>query len=797
VIAVFGFLKKLNRELSPWQQAVRGTLFAVVAGMLCIGWAAFNVSRDASLREATTWKLPENMPEKLSLSMVEVRSIKRKVGNEVQYEYRMRKGNEFSSLGRPVQAALSAHIDRFNSVVKDHKAAKVGLEDALAEMKDSLFVVTVNPKTGKITTRLNDDRRKWDRSPPSSRKLALMAPLYGSLRLDPKYRLCGRDQNLFVVEGGGKAAIDFDAKGHAAAESVTVRGQKDQLWTFRLDKGALLLSGSCVNLNGKPMRGNNITLHPGDIVALENKVFNVQRGGSQVELSFSKQIGRGAVRSYPFGRAFSFIGPTGKGLRGAVGGEALLGPVALFAEGEKRHSLALSFEPFLQRKWSEKIQGLGTENMQGRRTDDKFTPSWASFCLMNANTGEVLVLAQNNPGREWDPNDPVELVGQSKRFNTFRHRGMRSHIWGSAVKPIIAFAALNSYPYLVDLKLADSGAVSRVFGADLNVQLSAHYTKEQNFDEYVQHSNNVYHMALGMAALMECETRSDFDKLLKSVDPKSSVGNVCRVNKESWKKLTSGFVVKGSVGQFGKSRLVQTMNALFSLESEKRFADYGPWRPHDWTGTWPPRNAWGADVATLSMENYRPEEATADGARAFTNFMLGAQRNQWNDVKICEAYSRMITGRFTEATFLRRRNGYVASPMGARLQDAPYTRKSHVWLQDAMRLVTVGKGTAADTVGKAFRKASKPKNLEIYSKTGTIKAWGDRRESSSYGFVLGVPDGDGDFQGDVYTGYLFLKSAKDSKALKKFVSKNLEELIDDLYGNPAVGTKKKSYNNWL
>ncbi|HEY4942740.1 MAG TPA: hypothetical protein VII56_15030 [Rhizomicrobium sp.] len=353
----------------------------------------------------------------------------------------------------------------------------------------------------------------------------------------------------------------------------------------------------------------------------------------------------------------------------------------------------------------------------------------AAITVMDAKTGQLLALASY-------PANASQGAGTRRAWEA--NQNFVNLPIGSAAKPLFSSAILEIWPALSTLAIQEhgTGSYDNLLGLHiapaLNEEASFGDLSWITFDDFMQRSSNIYAATLMMLATSLDPFKQDMTR------PSAPY------------RLAGGARDHLPVLQIAQGNVLDTISCcvkwpdelarLYDIQVEdierqgetSIFADdrydKALWRPllaalpdarflrQDNLNSVSPARV---NLQLNNVRNFRTEYLT---------LILGASTSRWNNVKLAEAYARLVTGRRVEARLTE--GGPPPPPMlGCNSGDDPdglFCPKSRDVLLHAMALVAVGSGTAAGQVSAklaplAAEAARRGEVLGFYSKTGTPK----------------------------------------------------------------------------
>lgn len=352
----------------------------------------------------------------------------------------------------------------------------------------------------------------------------------------------------------------------------------------------------------------------------------------------------------------------------------------------------------------------------------------AAITVMDAKTGQLLALASY-------PANASQGAGTRRAWEA--NQNFVNLPIGSAAKPLFSSAILEIWPGLATLAIPPHGpgGYDNLLGLHIGPMLNEEASFGPGwitFDDYMQRSSNIYAATLMMLATSLDPFKQDMSKPSTPYRLEGGArdhlptlqiaqGNVldtiscCVKWPDELARLydirSEDIERQGETSIFADDRYDKTLwRPLLAALPDARFL-----RQDNLNSVSPAR----VDLQLNNVRNFRTEYLT---------LILGASTSRWNNVKMAEAYARLVTGRRVEARLTE--NGPPPPPMlGCNAGNDPdglFCPKSRDVLLHAMALVAVGSGTAAGQVdGKlaplVAEAARRGEVIGFYSKTGTPK----------------------------------------------------------------------------
>jgi cell division protein FtsW (lipid II flippase) len=255
-----------------------------------------------------------------------------------------------------------------------------------------------------------------------------------------------------------------------------------------------------------------------------------------------------------------------------------------------------------------------------------------SALIADPHTGAILALAATSqqPHR-FLPADP----------------NLRNHPAASAIKPILAAAALHAFPALATLEVEHAGAEYAVV-ANTDVQPSLRAPRSYPAPRvplrgYLGASDNLYSATLGFLATSD--RAADGSPALRGQQDQSRLA----LNGRSLRGQPSW---AGGSLDLGASPLATSLRQLFGVHVDARSA------PAFESAFWQPAIDAGALIESGELQRITPEPVALRmdafrSPRELTSFTIGGDRNRWNNIALVQAMSRIYTGRAVQLHLLR------------------------------------------------------------------------------------------------------------------------------------------------
>ena len=343
-----------------------------------------------------------------------------------------------------------------------------------------------------------------------------------------------------------------------------------------------------------------------------------------------------------------------------------------------------------------------------------------SVTLVNPERGDILALASH--------------VDSSVRVGAYAplDASFRSHRAASVIKPIIASAVLARYPTLQSLAVDhpqehfQSAAGWRLPGGELRSPFRGCPTENRRVVDwscFLPTSNNLFAITLGFLGAAESGIRN-----LPAMED-GSVGPGFSINGRHVDGRPKFRVVEGT-RRLDDSPLAQGLSELFDAEIGRTIGRYDTtlWAPLT-NRRWLKLNgAWqrvSPEVPQLPLND--PEFRDL---HKLAGFMIGETDNNWSNVALARAVSRIFTGRGVELRLLRR----VGSvELATTEKEGVHFGPGRLAVIEGMSGVVRGYGTA-----HTLATALPGRGYRFIGKTGTLDSQG-LRQVSAFMFAAASP----------------------------------------------------------
>jgi len=550
--------------------------------------------------------------------------------------------------------------------------------------------------------------------------------------------------------------------------------------------------------NNAPLDDDSRGLGAGDMVELAGRFFEVRIEAAPV-LAMSADRGQVQKRIYPMGNNLHFVGPVSlNGRHQSLGleymfQEYLAGlPEADISPGE----LWLTLDPRLQGAWVAGMSQLAqrSERKSGRR---------ASGMLMDAKTGAILAMAAEQ--KPYDPGDTNQILNllDSGEERFANHGCFRRHVIGSVTKPFFAFLALALDPEWEKVRVNVVGeSTTTLYGHRLygrSDKAMAFKRNQIGFDTYLIQSDNAFQHSLGLLMLAGLH---DLEQVPSPWLTRGKNGEpILRPTANSDQPLTLdrlGVRGRDSLTVARDSAFATAARAIFDLETAPPGVTNDDRDLGIFEGFLPtaeallmrhnprlqqPREVLKRRSVVCAPEYPRLALESVTNTKDASNLLFGGNFNLWTDVKLCEAFSRMITGRRVRAQIIQQYRDTLADGELVNLVEeaTPFQVPEEIANPNAFRTMRKHLGEVpiqgtgrqiASTIGD-IRKMPGQANFRIFAKTGTIDD-GEGSDSRLFLATFGLWDNAlEDFQGSAYTFVVYLRNSKQENDILDFIQSEL------------------------
>lgn len=587
--------------------------------------------------------------------------------------------------------------------------------------------------------------------------------------------------------------VPLDQAGFYSGQKILLTDSKEQPRAYASagPEGKSIIvaptEGFEIFMDNGPPQSEPVTLEQADVVEIGGRFFEAHVDGAG-SLAFTHTKGVHSKRIYPLGRLFHPIGPLA-----LDGAHQSLGIEYMFQEylmghaqrGIPQGELWLTLERKLQADLNERIAALA-KTYSVRET--------ATGLIMNAKTGAILAMASEP--NHYDPEDREQILEllRKNQEHLYNHGGFRRHVIGSVAKVFFSFMQTQIWKDDVNrIKIDMRGGRSReMFGHLLYGNPKAKGMKLSegriNFKRYLVESDNPYQHSTGLLLLAGVKDIQDIPR---------PWGREFRDRFQLSPFATSQKPLE--VGSMGKRKhwllidpdgpFASGMRDYFDIytggSNQLNDRDIDIYSPQllDLAGTIlrsrnpnveKPYEVLKRRSVVCAPENTRMALDEVRNTMDASNVLYGANRNHWTDVKLCEAFSRIMTGKRVQARIISAYLDTMAdTPTRVDLEALAKTNTTDMTfeypegvdiMKDALReVITHPEGTGRIIKPALVAIQKEIPGFQMYGKSGTIDD-GRKGDPDSKLFVttFGI-ERDGVFE-EAYTFAVYLKNARDEKA---------------------------------
>ena len=707
------------------------------------------------------------------------------------------------------RAFVNSHIRKFNDRVKNRVFRAPG---PVKGPPDCLFAVDLfRGNDGQIHPRLVlKDLSVYNLHPLGSRERKQLGAIRLVERGQPQPFFSDGNLGFFLqpLEQGNPLRLSLTRSGIFSASVVTLTDTKD-IPRATVKSGP---DGTSVIVeplgeygvfldNNPPVMGAQVTLSDGEIAEIGGRFFEAQLTDSTVVAS-TRHKGNRSKRIYPLSDLFHLVGPV------SLSGEhQSLGIEYMFQE----YLMGVPERDIPQGEiWLTVDRGLQTLLTNGLKDLVKFSRrGHASAAIMDAHSGALLALAAEP--NVYKPENKGEILDILERGEEafYNHGCFKRHVIGSTTKPFFAFLALQMMGDRVqELEMeTNKGAIRRLFGHELfgNRDASLEIKNfKPDFYDYLIKSDNFFQHSLGLLLLSGVE---DVGQTVDALWRRNGKGALVLdpTTEKDGVYLTAGDMGKRRdwLRLSGTNPFAVTLERLFDIETasgrgvvnDRDISIYGKAFLDHAGAIMQMRNANVDDPLAIlkarsvicAPETPRMELQEVKNTKDASNVLFGANRNRWTDVKLCEAFSRMMTGKRVRARLVQSyRNtldGSLVDLEAQALQDTPALEVPNPRSFAIMRRILARvpkKAEGRHPEGTAYLLHPWLRTMErevpgftLIGKTGTIDD-GKQGDPDSRLFLgtFGIGGEDG-FSGPAFTFVIYLKTALEKDAHLQFIQDQL------------------------
>lgn len=701
---------------------------------------------------------------------------------------------------------VHTHIRRFNRAVRGRRYFPAMVP------RDCVLRVEFEKKGegGEVPVLRVRDLSPYDAFPARARQVEPLGPIYMRPSPTPVPFFSDGYIGLFLNPAARPTAqtVDMSHAGLYSGDRITLIDEegvaKATVWPGE-DGASVMVRGEGGRRifidNNAPELGEQRPVEQGQLVEIAGRFFETRVESSGI-LALSSQRGEREKRLYPLGPHLHIVGPVSlSGTHQPLGIEYMFREYleGVAEEGVPPGAIWLTIDPGLQSMFGESVQTLVRESESGV----------ASGLIMNAKTGAILAMAAA-PGA-YDPGnlDQVFKMLDSGADRYANHGCFKRHVIGSVTKPFFAFLAMQLHPDVTQLRFQAGGnRTDKLFGHDLYGSKNRYFKikyPRMDFREYLVQSANTFQHGLGMLLLAGIQSIDDVPPPWGKRDGSGAV--ILSPTRDA------GFLKIGGLGAVGRNSLVirsdnrvaAALREIFHIQTttgkdildDRDISIYGDLletaaellrRGHP--GVREVESILKRRSVVCAPESPRMELEDVRNTKDASNLLYGGNRNHWTDVKLCESFSRMITGRKVRARLVHQfldtlnPDEKTGSPALVVLEkEAPpfrvpeEIRAAFVFDELRAQLEQVPRRGTAKLLAPALAAIrNKPgmARFKLFGKTGTIDD--GKPDSKLFVGCFGLWDeARRDFEGNAYSFVFYLKNARDPDAI-------LQEIMHSLAG---------------
>jgi len=288
-----------------------------------------------------------------------------------------------------------------------------------------------------------------------------------------------------------------------------------------------------------------------------------------------------------------------------------------------------------------------------------------SVCLMDIATGEIIATPYYS--NEFEKNNIDELTEQ-RNFNLIKHD------IGSTFKPLISFAAYLKYKSLSQFQLLPN--TTRIIGDTDFTILGYHNTIKYGVDKKTKEPNKLfwsypytinrknflsashdnYPIALAMLALTE-DNAPAYSLLTNTNLNNAAINNLYQVNGNETSRIRQQDK-RIIFNNISNSSFINLLSNLYSVEAETKDSKYNiiTYDTDSWNRLKTSKKNFYSlypDIVYLGTERFGNANSDSEDFTKFKLFVLGQGDNRWTNIKLAEAYSRLLSKHKVTTTFIR------------------------------------------------------------------------------------------------------------------------------------------------
>ena len=791
-------------------------LMAAVFAVLAYAALMSAASNERNRRLSGVWKPPITQDQ-----VNRFLSVKRVPGDDGEFGYAIEEAKNFKEVSRDsaVRSVVRKHIRILNKKLAKKKFSSASAQQVIPDRAsnrkgDHLLELEVD-EGGANTTLLVRDLSFLNRYPFYQRYRRAKRDM-GEIFFAPSgnnseyYFLSNSFMNLFLTPSSpANEIVELGKSSNMNAGGIRINAPGGEpMANVSPDAAARAVDVEifppyCLVLdNEAPVRQGKIK--DGEMGEIGGTAFQA-RVSKALPLAETASSQTALERRYPFKDLLSIIGPVSMtSSRQSLGMEYMFQEYLMGAPEDNipKGAIWLTIDHRLQSQLTEAVKQIAPESKTQK----------VSSLIMNAKTGAILAMACSpNP---YDPSDSeeIERLLEKKLVRYKNHGCFKRHNIGSVTKPFFAFGALNLIPNVDKMVLrAQSGTTQSIFGHRIYARNTKSSMKMSwaptSFERYLVQSINPYQHSLGFILLSGTTNLNNIPQPWLKNDPETGamlltartndrlhIGtlqstDVIHASKNNpFVKLmeqtfdirtyeSRGVVDDRDISIYGQGLLANAADILQRKDSTIRF----------------PEDVLKSRSVVCAPEFPRIAFDNVTDTRQASQLLYGGRGNTWTDVKLCEAFSRIVTGLKVEARIVHSYTDTSQSVLGGGARDVTLEKAaspldvqtlgldkaSFAKMKEILGKVPIT-GTAKKLAGTVKGMQAKWPNFKMVGKTGTINEFGPKQPDTK--LFLGafgiLDDADSSRLDGLYTFVIYIQQAENHDAALDFINNSLPKWWD-------------------